>query len=148
MGLGKALEHKPDEEQLKVLGVFILEERRLRRDLITLYNSLTGGCSQVGVGLFSQATRDRMRGNGLKLSQQRFRLGITDKFSKKHAKHWKTLPRAAVESELPGIFKRYVDVALRNMVYWWTWECWDKAGINHLRGLFQPKQFCDSIHLA
>ena len=67
---------------------------------------------RVGVGLFSQVTSDRMRGNGVKLHQGRFRCNIR-KNSAQGGWSRNGLPREVVESP-PLEVKRCVDMTLRD----------------------------------
>ncbi|GAB0197906.1 hypothetical protein GRJ2_002256000 [Grus japonensis] len=57
----KGLEGKAYEERLKSLGLFSLEKRRLKGDLITAYNFLTRGIDGAGTDLLPLVTSDRMK---------------------------------------------------------------------------------------
>ena len=97
--------------------MFILEKRRLRGDLIVVYSFLTRVEGGAGSDLFSLVTNDRTRGNGRKMSQGRFKLGIRKRFfPQRVVEHWNRLPREAVMVPSLTIFKKHLDNVLRDMV--------------------------------
>lgn len=58
--LVKRLDNKSYGKRLRKSGLFSLEKRVLRGDLITLFNYLKGDSSKEDVSLFSQVKTDRM----------------------------------------------------------------------------------------
>ena len=63
----RALEHLPYKDGLRQLGLFSLEKRRLRGDLIAVFQNLKEAYKQEGSKLFKKVDNSRTRGNGFKL---------------------------------------------------------------------------------
>ena len=74
------MEHLPYGNRLRELGLFSLEKRRLRGDLIAAFQYLKGAYRQEGRQLFERGDNSRTRGNGLKLKEGRLRLDVKGKF--------------------------------------------------------------------
>ncbi|GAB0180442.1 triadin [Grus japonensis] len=116
MKLIRGLEHLSYEDRLRELGLFSLEKRRLQKDLIAAFQYLKGPYKKAGEGLFIRECSDRTRGNGLKLKEGRFRLGIKKFFTVMVVRHWNSLPREAVDAPSLEVFKARLDGALGNLV--------------------------------
>ena len=113
----RGLEHLSYEERLRELGLFSLEKRRHWSDLIVAFQYLKGAYKQEEEQLLTRVDSDRIRGNGFKLTQERFRSDIRRKFfTQRVVTHWNMLPMEVVDAPFLEAFTARLDVALGSLV--------------------------------
>ncbi|KAJ7411947.1 hypothetical protein BTVI_48112 [Pitangus sulphuratus] len=87
------LEHLSYEERLRELGLFNLEKRHLRGDLI-MYKYLKREYQENEAKLFLVLPSSRTRGNRQKLMHRKFHLNMRKNFFTVHVTpYWRRLPR-------------------------------------------------------
>lgn len=110
----RGLEHL-FEERLGVLGLFSLEKRRLREDLINTYKCLEGRCQEDGARLFSEVPSDRTRSSGHKLEHKKFQPNMRKSFFIESGRDWNRLPMEAAECPSLETFQTQLDALLCNL---------------------------------
>jgi len=84
---------------------------------IAAFQCLKAAYRKDGEGLFVRESSDRMKRNGLKLKEGRYRLDTRRNFfTVRVVRHWHRLPREAVAATSLAVFKARLDEALSNLV--------------------------------
>jgi len=109
--LVKGLKPKSYEERLKSLGLYSLQQRRLRGDMIETFKILTGKERVDSQSFFQLATASHnLRGHSLKLFLPRCSTTVRKMFfSTRVVSHWNALPQHVIVSPSVNSFKNRLD---------------------------------------
>jgi len=118
MKMIKGLECLPKKERLSNLGLFSLEKRRLRGDLISVYKYLRCGRQRDKARLFWEMHGNWAVGNDHKVKHRMFYKNVLKNFfTVRVMEHGNRLPREVVDSPSLAMFKTHLDAYLSNLVY-------------------------------
>ena len=112
-----AMKNMNYEERLRRLGLWSLEERRNRADLIQVYRMVNGLSAPRFEEFFCLAGDGRTRGHSMKLVRNRSRLDLRQHFfSERVVSRWNNLQDDVVTAASLNIFKNRMDaMRLRKM---------------------------------
>jgi len=100
------LKGKSYEERNESLGLWSLEERRHRSDLIEVFKLLKGMTNATPELFFELDSSSRTRGHSLKLVKKRFNITVRQHmFSQRVVNRWNALDQRTVDSESVNEFK-------------------------------------------
>ena len=110
------------EERLKKTGLYTLERRRLRGDMIEMFKIMNGRDKIRADELFNRVDSDRTRGHSLRVKKRRVKTVVRQgTFTQRVVHAWNGLPGKVVAAETVDLFKleldRYLEV-LEIEVYW------------------------------
>ena len=110
------LKHLEYDERLHRLGLYTLQYRRRRGDLIETYKMLTVRENIDASVFFTKATYTSLRGNSMKLYKPGFKKTCRQNFfNQRVVNDWNSLPDEVVTAELLNSFKKRLDEhCLRN----------------------------------
>ena len=105
------LSKKSYAERLHILGLYSLQQRRLRGDLIEMYKLLNGRERISNEQFFTLApTQHSTRGHSLKLFKERCRLNYRKYlFSQRAVDDWNSLPSKVIDASSVNVFKNRLD---------------------------------------
>lgn len=113
----KGLEHLSCEERLSEVGLFSLEKRRIRSDLIYVFKCLKCGSQRDMANLFSAVYGDWTKGNSHNLQHRKFCTNTRGNFcTVRVMEHCNGLPRDIVDSSPLEIFKTHLAAYLHSLL--------------------------------